>query len=171
MSKKTKNKSPTKVRYNKISTELKKEIKKRYEYGENLTDLSIEYNVNFFSLKNFASIKGWNKGSRAEMIEAQEILLETKEQAKERKVVKDGLKNVVKSNLNYLLTLEKNKLRPENKSKEEALKHRISATKTLYDVAKDIFGIRTPKDELELRETELRYRKLAEQYDDGDIEV
>ena len=48
--------------YKKLTETEITEIRKRYELGENLKDLAIEFNANYNTLKNRASREGWAKG-------------------------------------------------------------------------------------------------------------
>lgn len=48
--------------YRKLTETEITEIRRRYELGENLKDLAIEFNVNYNTLKNRASKEGWIKG-------------------------------------------------------------------------------------------------------------
>ena len=67
----------SKKKYNTISTEVRNDIKKRFEFGENLLDLAMEYNLNYGTLKNYASKKKWEKNKRAELVYAMNFLMET----------------------------------------------------------------------------------------------
>ena len=46
------------------TTELKKEIRKRYEIGEDLITLALKYKINYGTLRNIASREKWEKGKR-----------------------------------------------------------------------------------------------------------
>ena len=48
--------------YKKLTETEITEIRRRYELGENLKDLAIEFNVNYNTLKNRASRESWAKG-------------------------------------------------------------------------------------------------------------
>ena len=76
----------TTTKYNKISNEIKKEIKLRYECGESMFDLSYEYKANLGTLRNCASREKWKKGRLKDIIAMREEEYITDEIIKERQI-------------------------------------------------------------------------------------
>ena len=161
----------SKKKYNTISTELRNVIKKRYELGEHLIDLALEYKINFNTLKNYASQKGWVKGKSVEIVYAKEFLAETEEVVKKRAEIKKLLDNLGMSMLSYMFELEKNKQRPTNKNTEEALKHRLTSATLIKDYMKDIHNFRSPEEQARLMKAMLELEKIKEMIDEENTDV
>ena len=155
----------SKKKYNTISAELRNEIKKRYESGENLLDLAMEYNLNYGTLKNYASKKKWEKNKRAELVYAMNFLMETEEDVAERNEILKHFKTLGKSYLAYFLELEKKGNRPTKKAVEEALKNRMQAAEILKSFLKDIHNFRSPEEQARLVSAVLELEKLKADLD------
>lgn len=164
--------SNNKTVYNTISAETRNEIKKRFESGEHLIDLAIEYKINFNTLKNYASKKKWVKGKRVEITYALEFLSETEETVKNRANIKKLLDNLGMSMLSHLFELEKNKQRPTNKNLEEAIKNRFMSATIIKDYMKDIHNFRSPEEQARLLKAMLELEKIKEliEEENGDID-
>ena len=137
------------AKYRKISSDTKKEIKKAYEYGVDLTDLAIKYNLNRDTLKNLASKDKWIKGKNKAILEQAFIEDDIAKRVELRDEVIGHYRNLHQSNLSYLMELEREGVRPKIKAHEEALKNRIQATTELYKLGKEIFSIQTPMERVE----------------------
>lgn len=161
----------SKKKYNTISTELRNDIKKRFEFGEHLIDLCLEYKVNFNTMKNYASKKGWKKGKTIDIVYAKEMMAETDEVVKKRADIKKLLDNLGMSLLSYMFELEKNKQRPTNKNTEEALKHRLTSATLIKDYMKDIHNFRSPEEQLKLEEMVIKLEQLKAMLDDEEQDV
>lgn len=161
----------SKKKYNTISTELRNDIKKRFEFGEHLIDLCLEYKVNFNTMKNYASKKSWKKGKTIDIVYAKEMMAETDEVVKKRADIKKLLDNLGMSLLSYMFELEKNKQRPTNKNIEEALKHRLTSATLIKDYMKDIHNFRSPEEQLKLEEMVINIEKLKATLDDEETDV
>lgn len=158
-------------KYNTISAELRNEIKKRFESGEHLIDLAIEYKLNFNTLKNYASKKKWVKSKKADITYAIEFLSETEETVKQRAEIKKLLNNLGMSALSYLFELEKNKQRPTNKNTEEALKNRLTSITIIKDYMKDIHNFRSPEEQAKLLKAMLELEKIKDMIDEGEQDI
>ena len=71
-----------KKKYKILSAVIKKELQRRFESGENLLDLSIEYKIPYSSLKNMSKRNGWEKGRKAEILMLTEFVNESIELSK-----------------------------------------------------------------------------------------
>lgn len=153
------------MKYTKISTTTKKDIRKRYEYGESLKELAYEYCVNYGTLKNTASKESWLKGINAQIIYEEEVKREREESIEAIKEIKKHYKNLHKSNLAYMMQLEKNNDTPENKGKEEARRNRTATIREGYLLAKDLYGIMNPAEELEHKMRLVKFEQARQQLD------
>ena len=155
------------ARYNRIPAITKAEIKKSYEAGVDLIDLSLSYNVNYGTLKNIASKEQWSKG-KSKYILQQSII---EDDISKRVVLRDQVikyyQNLHQSNLSYLMELDRTGDRPTNKSKEEALKSRIIATTELYKLGKELFSIQTPSERVDYELKRIKYEVGKKAIKDG----
>ena len=145
-----------KKKYKILSTEEKKELQKRYESGENLLDLSIEMKISYGSLKNLASKKGWVKGKKAEILMLLEHVEESQELVNQRIQIKEEYKSHNKTLLDSISGVKKISM-----SGEIAFSNRAKALKDSFSLAKELYDIRTPKEEIELRTITLKYQELV----------
>lgn len=145
-----------KKKYKILSTEEKKELQKRYESGENLLDLSIEMKIPYGSLKNLASKKGWVKGKKAEILMLLEHVEESQELVNQRIQIKEEYKSHNKTLLDSISNVKKISM-----SGEIAFSNRAKALKDSFSLAKELYDIRTPKEEIELRTITLKYQELV----------
>lgn len=145
-----------KKKYRILSTEEKKELQKRYESGENLIDLSIEKKIPYPSLKNLASKKGWVKGKKAEILMLVEHLNESRELMERREEVIEKHREAHERLMDNF-----NDIDPTNMDTEIALSNRAKALKDAHAVAKELYDIRTPKEEIELRTITVKYQELV----------
>lgn len=162
-------------RNTKVTTTTKKEIRQRYEYGEDLKDLAYEFRLSYGTLKNISSKEKWEKGKRAQLLylaEVEEDIAKHKEAMEE---IKGHYRNLHKSVLAYMIDLERNKERPAVKAREEALKNRVQAIKENYAFAKDLYNIMTPMEEVDYKVKLARYeqhkRELLKEEDEDDTEI
>ena len=133
------------------TTNLKKEIRKRYEYGEGLIDLAIEYKVNYGTLRNLSSKEKWQKGINTTLLYLQEVQKDIEQHLEEKEEIKGHYKNLHKSTLAYLIELERKKERPTNKGREDALRTRIATHRDGYKFAKELYSIMNPEEELDYK--------------------
>jgi len=137
------------VKYKKVSTKIKNDIKKAYEYGVDLVDLSFQYMINYGTLRNMASKEEWIKGKNKAILEQAFIEDDITKRVELRDEVIGHYRNLHQSNLSYLMELEREGIRPKVKAHEEALRNRIAATTELYKLGKEIFSIQTPMERVE----------------------
>lgn len=149
-----------KKKYKILPVALKKEIQKRFESGENLLDLSIEYGIPYGSLKNMSSKNGWVKGKTAEILLVAEYLNESQEKL----IKKEEIKQEYREQQDKLLIAMK-KTEYMFEKDEVAHSNRAKALKDSYALSKELYDIRTPKEELELRTLTAKYHELI-----GEIE-
>lgn len=152
------------------TTDLKKLIRKRYEAGQNLIDLAIEYKINYGTLRNIASKENWRKGILKDIIHIKEIELITDKIVKERAEKKEEYKALTKEIIADLRSLEKLDMEmymtigEEKKSfaetKATAVKMRTSSIKELYSIDKELYQILSPSEEQELAIKRLKYEEL-----------
>ncbi|WP_298066096.1 hypothetical protein [uncultured Cetobacterium sp.] len=136
---------------NKVSNAIKKEIRKRFEYGEDLKELAYEYKLSYGTLRNLSSKEKWEKGINASILYIKEVEKDIESHIAEREEVKSHYKNLHKSNLAYLIELERKKERPTSKAREEALKNRITAHRENYEFAKELYSIMNPDEEIDYK--------------------
>ncbi len=155
------------AKYRKISSDTKKEIKKAYEYGVDLTDLAIKHNLNRGTLNNLASKDKWIKGKNKAILEQAFIEDDIAKRVELRDKVIGHYRNLHQSNLSYLMELERKGVRPIVKAHEEALKNRIQATAELYKLGKEIFSIQTPMERVEYELKIIKYEVGKRAIKDG----
>lgn len=148
----------TKKSYKVLPTQDKKEIQRRYESGENLLDLSVEYKIPYGSLKNMSSKNGWVKGKKSEILMLTEYINESLEFIKKKEEILQTHREAHENLMDTINTVD-----PTNINVEIALSNRAKALKDSYSVAKELYDIRTPKEELELRTQALKYQQLIEE--------
>lgn len=164
-----------------ISRKTEMEIRLRYEYGEDLKNLAIEYKIPLPTLnfkKKKAKQKGdpWIKGLRNK--QGYENFVEDE---KERKLLLlNKINSEVKEHLEHVTAIIKNHEEKEKadiysgkevklfKSVEEAVGKRIDNVARIAEIKKDIMGVYTPEKqiaidkaniELELKRIELEEKK------------
>ena len=91
-----------KIKNNIISSTLRQEMKKEYELGISLREISFKHNISYGSLRNYASNHGWVKGSKSVLIAAQELILETEELAKQREEIKKQFRDLTQRTINLV---------------------------------------------------------------------
>ena len=156
------------------TTNLKKEIRKRYEYGEGLIDLAIEFKVNYGTLRNLASHEKWEKGIVRDIVRAKEIFEAADKTLKEREAIKEEYKLLTKDLRNYAIdkatgrkVLSGDKYTsPVSKSIEEAFLKRVTAIDVLYKLDKDLHSIYSDKELLEMKQETAKYEKLKKELDE-----
>ena len=147
-----------KKKYKVLSSAEKKAIQRRFESGENLLDLSIEYKIPYGSLKNMSSKNGWVKGKKSEILMLTEYVNESLELTTVRNRILEKHRDAHENLLDTVLETD-----PSNMEFEIGLSNRAKTLKDLYSVSKELYDIRTPKEELELRMQALKYEQLIEE--------
>lgn len=147
----------------KVSAKIKNEIKKRFEYGEDLKELAYEYRLSYGTLRNLSSKEKWEKGVNQELLYLKEVEKDIESYIAEREEITKHYRNIHKSTLTYLLDLERKKERPTTKAKEEALKNRITAHRENYEFAKDLYSIMNREEEIDYKIKLAKYEELKKQ--------
>lgn len=147
------------AKYRKISNDIKKELKKAFEYGVDLTDLSIQYMVNNGTLRNLACKDGWIKGKNKAILEQAFIEDDLTKRVELRERVISNYRTLHQSNLSYLMELDKNGIKPKVKSHEEALKLRVQATAELYKLGKELYSIETSDEKIDRNLKHIKYEE------------
>ncbi|MGL5378323.1 MULTISPECIES: hypothetical protein [Bacteria] len=142
---------------NKVSNTIKKEIRKRFEAGEDLKELAFEFRLSYGTLRNLSSKEKWVKGINATLLYLREVEKDIDSHIAEREEVKGHYKNLHKSTLAYLIELERKKERPTSKAKEEALKNRVTAHRENYQFAKELYSIMNPEEEIDYKIKLIKY--------------
>lgn len=168
---------------NKVQLELKKTARKLFEAGMDMPDIAIQLKINLQTLYNLSSKENWEKGKRKELIhclETEEELLQLKEVIAE--AIADYIQ-IEKNNRKIIQELQTDeKETPTGQLKRALVKSRAEATvahmiaaSTGFKLAKDLYNIRTPNEEVELAMKRLEYeglkKKLFDDVTEGDIEL
>ncbi|WP_028856964.1 hypothetical protein [Psychrilyobacter atlanticus] len=146
-------------RYRKINNDKKKDMRKAYEAGMDLLDISVEYMINYGTLRNLSSKENWKKGKTKAIL--QQAFIEddiTKRVELRNKVITD-YRTLHQSNLSYLMELNANGIKPKVKSHEEALKNRIAATTELYKLGKELFSLQTSTEQIDYKLKQIKYEE------------
>ena len=155
------------AKYNRVSVEVKRDIKKAYEAGVDLIDLSLKYMVNYGTLRNISSKEQWQKGKSKSILQQAIIEDDISKRVELRDQVIGHYQNLHQSNLSYLMELERTGERPRVKAHEEALKNRILATSELYKLAKELFSIQTPMEKVDYELRQIKYEVGKRAIKDG----
>lgn len=149
-----------------ITNALKNEIRNRFELGDSLIDLSLEYKISYGTLKNISSSENWQKGIIKNIARVKEIFSESEKLCKKQKKVKKEYERITGDMRKIFL--EKMKSRTPDtklfKAEEEALKNRINALESLFSVDKDLYSIMNPAELLKLKQETLKYLVMLEEF-------
>ena len=147
------------ARYRKISNDKKKEIKKAYEAGMDLVDISCDYMINYGTLRNLSSKEKWSKGKTKALLQNAFIEDDIEKRVELREGVISNYRTLHQSNLSYLMELDKSGTKPKVKSHEEALKLRIQATAELYKLGKELYSIETSDEKIDRNLKHIKYEE------------
>lgn len=152
------------MKYKKLSAKQKREIQLRYEVGEDLIDLSIEFNANYDSLKNYAAIKKWKKNSKAEVIYAKTILDEQnkfseafKSRMTEYRLFMEDLFQDFRILCGKKTKTGKTSYTKNNLTSEKAIKNRIETLEMMFELDRKLNFFYTPKEQLEINKLALDF--------------
>ncbi|MGL5583541.1 MAG: hypothetical protein ACRDCE_21650 [Cetobacterium sp.] len=148
---------------NKVSNAIKKEIRKRFEAGEDLKELAYEFRLSYGTLRNLSSKEKWQKGINSTLLYLQEVQNDIEQHLEEKEEIKGHYKNLHKSTLAYLIELERKKERPTNKGREDALRTRIATHRDGYQFAKELYSIMNPEEELDYKIKLARYQAYKDE--------
>lgn len=156
--KKIKKTTTKKGLYNPIPKKLKIEIQTRFEVGENLLDLAVEYKINFYTLKNCASSEKWEKGKLKQIVfqELKEVIADDIKKDKvihqreytylQRQLTNDMLKDAIANNC--------------TRQAEEVYSLRAGTIEKAYKLGNQILGIETVREKLDIEIARIRKKLL-----------
>lgn len=169
--------SSKKIR-NKVSLKIKKEARRLFESGMPMYEVHKQLGINLGTLYNISSKEGWIKGSLEELIytkEAEMIADKLNERKLERLNVYRVLTKGITDQVEFLQqekVLNKFKI---VKAPNEALSLQAATLQRTYQIEKELYGILSPLEEVQLDLNKLKYEKLKasldEGIDDGEIEI
>ena len=158
------------TKYNKVSNEIKKEIKHRYECGEAMFELSYEYKVNLGTLRNCASKEKWKKGRLKEIISMQEEQKITQTIIEEREKQEIIHKNLHKAILNGMNSRIEDGpsgkyIKPKEKKEEEAIHAILKSIATSHELYSKMYRVRTEAEEIDYKLKRLEFEKQSKEFD------
>lgn len=148
----------SKKKNRKISSKIKKEIKYRYEIGEELLSLANEYKLNYGTLRNCSSKEGWEKGIHAEILYLEEVEKENEKLEEEREKITKNFRGIRRVYLNEMINDTKQGI-VRSKAQEEALLLREKRLALAFETDSKLYNIRT---EMQGKEFELLQLKVDE---------
>lgn len=165
----------------KIRNDLKKEIRRKFECGEDLIDLAIEYKLNYGTLRNLASKEQWKKNILTELVHLKEIEAQVDEIVKQREKIKSDYQSLTREVVEDLKSLEGMEMEmyvalgEESKSyaetKATVVKLRTSAIKELYSIDKELYQIQSLAEQQDLMIKKLKYEELKRKLNITDDEL
>lgn len=152
------------------TTDLKNLIRQKFEAGQDLIDLAIEYKINYGTLRNLSSKENWQKGILKDIVYIKETEKLTKEIAKKRENKRKEYRERTQEIMEDLQSLEGMDMQmyvalgEEKKSyaetKATVVKLRTSSIKELYSIDKELYQILNATEEQELAIKRLKYEEL-----------
>lgn len=146
--------------YRKVQASIKREIRYRYELGEDLLSLADEFKLNYGTLKNCSYKENWEKGIQSDILYLEEA-------EENNGIIKEELGSILKSYRNirksYLNETIQNASDKSIKSKEyyETVYLREKVLKLGFEMDSKLYNIRT---QLEDKQYELLKAKVDEAY-------
>ncbi|WP_427043174.1 hypothetical protein HUW86_09630 [Fusobacterium sp. SB021] len=157
------------------TTDLKNLIRQKFEAGQDLIDLAIEYKINYGTLRNLSSKENWQKGILKDIVYIKETEKLTKEIAKKRENKRKEYRERTQEIMEDLQSLEGMDMQmyvalgEEKKSyaetKATVVKLRTSSIKELYSIDKELYQILNATEEQELAIKRLKYEELKRKQD------
>lgn len=152
------------------TTDLKNLIRQKFEAGQDLIDLAIEYKINYGTLRNLSSKENWQKGILKDIVYIKETEKLTKEIAKKRENKRKEYRERTQEIMEDLQSLEGMDVQmyvalgEEKKSyaetKATVVKLRTSSIKELYSIDKELYQILNATEEQDLAMKRLKYEEL-----------
>lgn len=146
----------------KIRNDLKKEIRRKFECGEDLIELAIEYKLNYGTLRNLSAKEGWEKGKLLNLVRVKESFEISEQAVKKRAEIIEQYKELTENLRAYAI----GEYDPEIKAKEEAFLKRVMAIDTLYKLDKELHSIHSDSELIELKKEQLKYEKLKKELEE-----
>lgn len=154
----------TTTKKKKVVPSLKNIIRKRYETGEDLIGLALEYKINYGTLRNISSKEKWEKGKAITLARIKEVFESAEEVRKKKEEIKKDYEEIISD----LRAFAKNTNNPKAKDKEEAFYKRAMAIETLYKMDKELHAIYSEKELLELQKERVKYEELKKRLEEED---
>lgn len=161
----------------KVPVKIKKEARRLFESGMNMYDVAMSLKLNLNTLYNISSKEGWNKGCLEELLYMTEQELLTKDIATRRikrmEVYRTLTKGVTDIASNIQTTLKDGRV-VLGMNENIALANHSKALQTNFMIEKELYGIMSPIQELELDMQRIKHEQLKEKLDvtndEGEIE-
>lgn len=162
----------------KVPVKIKNEARRLFESGMSMSDVAIELKLNIQTLYNISSKQNWEKGKLEELLYITEQELLTKdiatrkvERLKTYRVLTKGLTDIAEE----MQTTFKDGKVVLGMNPNIALVSHAKALQTNFAIEKELYGIMSPIQEIELGIATIKYNKLKQQLDkdneNGDIEI
>ncbi|MGL6131691.1 MAG: hypothetical protein ACRCZ9_08790 [Fusobacteriaceae bacterium] len=156
---------------NKISLELKKIARKEFESGMDMADIAIRLKINLQTLYNLSSKERWEKGKRKDIIHYLETEEELERLRRVRNEVIQDYSLIEKKNRKIIKELQSEDkedrdgtvIRALIKSRADAASAQMMATTHGFKLAKDLYNIMSPVEEVEYMIGKMRYEKLKQE--------
>ncbi|MGL5277904.1 MAG: hypothetical protein ACRC8M_02320 [Cetobacterium sp.] len=147
----------------KVPLGIKKTARKLFEAGVNMYDIAIELKLNLQTLYNISSKEKWEKGKLKELLYVKEqeslignIVALQEERKKTYRVLTKGITDIVARGQTNLKDGEV-KL---NINENIALASQAKALQTNYQLEKELYGLRTPEEEIDLEIKRIKLEQL-----------
>lgn len=163
---------------NKVPASVKKEARKLFESGMAMYDIHKHLEINLGTLYNISSKEGWIKGSLNELVYIKEMELvaeELGERKLERLKAYRKLTQGITDQVEFLQGVKANNAPKLVKAHNEALSLQATALQKTYQIEKELYGILSPLEEVDLDLKRIEHEKLKKALDkdndDSDIVV
>lgn len=153
---------------NKVPNKIKKEARKLFESGMAMYDIHKHLEINLGTLYNLSSKEGWEKGCLKELIytkEMEAIAEKLGERKLERLKVYRKLTQGITDQVEFLQKEKVNNAPKLVKSHNEALSLQATALQKAYQIEKELYGILSSTEEVDLDLKRIEYEKLKQALD------
>ncbi|MGL5856339.1 MAG: hypothetical protein ACRCYA_14000 [Cetobacterium sp.] len=147
----------------KVPVKIKKEARRLFESGMNMYDVAMTLKLNLNTLYNISSKEGWQKGRLEELfwVKEQEIFIDKIIRLREprKQTYRDlskGLTQIIKEEQTNLID-GKIKL---SVNQSISLEKHAKALQTNYQLEKELYGLRTPEEEIDLEIKRIKLEQL-----------
>ena len=156
-------------KYMKVSTAVINKIRIRFEFGEDLKKLSTEYKVNYGTLKNYASQKNWDKGSKAEVIYLKEFDKAVIDLAVIRKEQDELHIQLHRKYVEDFVAEERGGVEL-SKGNQESRYIKLKRIKESYEFGRTLYNYDTELEDINKKIKILEYKRLEKEMNDRDSE-
>lgn len=147
----------------KVSLKIKKEARKLFESGFNMFDIAIELKLNLQTLYNISSKEKWEKGKLEELLYIKEqegftenIAVVKEERKKTYRVLTKGITDIVSKTQTDI----QDGTVKLNVNENIALMSQAKALQTNYQLEKELYGLKTPEEEVDLEVKKIKLEQL-----------